>query len=878
MSNVSTNGAAGEGMLRVTAANPCPVCKRPDWCLVAPDGSAAICKRTKSAKQCGEAGWLHTLTDAPRATQPKARAAKNPTAPAAPDWPARAATFAKNLDATRRAELAARLNLPVAALDALPLLGFDPDDRVGACYTFPEVDAGGTVVGLLRRFADASKKTMAGSRRGLTLPTGWRETPGPVFVVEGPTDTLALVAAGLGAVGRPSNSGGVKLLAALFKDTDCDLVVVGENDAKGSGEWPGRDGARAVARGLAAALGRAVRTALPPTDAKDVRDWLSDPARGATPWAARGEQLRDHLTARTEPIAPPAEPSGAAPGGAPEIVVGTDEHRANAEAAAALGRDPDLFQRAGTLVHVVEAPADDTAPAVRRPDPAPVIRALPGALLRERLTWCANWKAWRGSGENAKLVPAHPPEWCVAAVAARTDWPAVRRLEAVVPHPVLRADGTVLAANGYDPRSRLLVCLPPGLGVVVPDRPTRADVSAAADTLGDVVTDFPFETPAHRAAWFAGLLTPLAWFAFDGPAPLFLIDANTRAAGKGLLADLIALITTGRRFAVMSYTHDREELRKRITTLAVAGERAVLLDNLAGAVGNDVLDAALTGDRWKDRLLGGNKDYDGPLHVCWYATGNNTQLYADTARRVCHCRIETADERPEAKTGFKYPDLRAHVRAHRGPLLSAALTILRGWVAEKRPTHGLTPWGSFEGWSGVVREALVFAGLPDPGETRNALQASADRDALAMGALIGALGRMDPDRRGVTTGEIIDAIRKPAAPPPEWLPNLRAAVEELCGKFDTRALGYRFRHFARRNFDGRMIDRAGEDRTKGIRWAVLDARGAANRPKPSPESPASPATDHPEAGDAGDAGDVPANPGKPRTRFANDDTPHEWRA
>src|SRR5262249_45680075 len=157
----------------------------------------------------------------------------------------------------------------------------------------------------------------------------------------------------------------------------------------------------------------------------------------------------------------------------------------------------------------------------------------------------------------------------------------------------------------------------------------------------------------------------------------------------------------------------------------------------------------------KDRLLGGNRVYDGPLHVCWFGTGNNVQLQADTARRVCHVRMETPDEQPELRTGFRYPDLRAHVRAERGRLLSAALTVLRGWFAAGQPRRGLPPWGSFEGWSGVVREAVVFAGLPDPGETRLALQTAADRDAGAMSALLVALERMDPGRRGVTAAEII---------------------------------------------------------------------------------------------------------------------------
>jgi hypothetical protein len=469
-------------------------------------------------------------------------------------------------------------------------------------------------------------------------------------------------------------------------------------------------------------------------------------------------------------------------------------------------------------------------------------------------------------------VPAHPPNWSVAAVHARGQWVGIRHLEAVVSHPVVLADGSMLAAHGYDRGSGLLVALPAGLRVSVPAEPTRGDIAAAVATIDDVLADFPFERPEHRGAWYAGLLTPLAWFAFEGPAPMLLIDGNVRGVGKGLLADVIALTLTGRRFPVMNYTPDREELRKKITSLAMEGDRLVLLDNLAGAVGNDVLDTALTAERWKDRVLGANRVYDGPLHVTWFATGNNVQLHADTARRCSHCRLETAQERPELRDDVKYRDLRRHVLEHRAVLLSAALTILRGWYAAGRPRYrgpdgkGLVPWGSFEGWSSVVREAVVYAGLPDPGATRQALQTSADRDALTMLSLLDALERMDPRRRGVTTAEIIDAIRaddrrKPGdAAPPEWHAGLKGAVEDLCGRLDGKALGYRFRHFKRRNFGGRMLDKAGPDADHANRWAVFPVGGGYGPAGPSPASPGCPVPRLP-AGDAGDAGDDSARPG-----------------
>lgn len=566
--------------------------------------------------------------------------------------------------------------------------------------------------------------------------------------------------------------------------------------------------------------------------------------------AAGAEALKE-LIATAKPLEKPQS-------NVPEIIIGTDEHRVNAEACKALGTERDIYQRGGLLAHLVEqAEEPDSTAAVRRPIGAVSIRGLAKPLLRERLTRCAQWLRVTEEGN----VPAHPPGWAIDAVHVRGNWPSVPLLEAVVTHPVLLGNGKILSTNGYDSDSRLLVCLPPNLSVNVPEHPNREDVAAATAELLNVVQDFPFETPEHRAAWLAALLTPLAWFAFTGPAPLFLVDGNVRGVGKGLLADVAAIILTGRRFPVMSYTNDKEELRKKITTLAVEGERLVLLDNLAGAVGNDVLDMALTTDTWKDRILGGNQIYNGPLNVTWFATGNNVQLGADTARRVCHIRMESADERPEMKDGFRYPDLRGHVLSTRGKLLTAALTILRGWIVAGRPTHNLRPWGSFEQWSHTVREAVAFCGLPDPGETRLQLQTLADRDANAMADIIAGLAVMDTNSRGLTTAEIVKRLKEDESNA-EMIANLRAAVEELCGKLCGRLLGYKFRHFARRNFGGRMIDKCGLSGRGSNRWIVVFANFARPRPnyraETSPASPAFPDLATGDAGDAGDAGHIPA--------------------
>src|SRR5262245_60137324 len=270
------------------------------------------------------------------------------------------------------------------------------------------------------------------------------------------------------------------------------------------------------------------------------------------------------------------------------------------------------------------------------------------------------WISLREAKEGVAENPARPPAWCVAAVHARAQWPRVRHLEAVVDYPVLRPDGSILARPGYDPETGLLL-EPAGPLPEVPGLPTRNDALAARDALLEVVGDFPFERSAHRAAWLAGLLTPLARFAFAGPAPLFLVDANERGAGKGLLLDCASRIITGERFTIAAYTADEDELRKRITSLALSGDRLVLFDNLEGRFGNGVLDAALTGTAWKDRILGVNRMAEAPLYMAWYATGNNVAVAADTARRICHCRLESSDERPEERSEFCHPNLLAWV-------------------------------------------------------------------------------------------------------------------------------------------------------------------------------------------------------------------------
>jgi hypothetical protein len=126
-------------------------------------------------------------------------------------------------------------------------------------------------------------------------------------------------------------------------------------------------------------------------------------------------------------------------------------------------------------------------------------------------------------------------------------------------------------------------------------------------------------------------------------------------------------------------------------------------------------------------------------------------------------------------------------------------------------------WGSFEGWSALVRYAVVWIGLPDPGQTRLLLQDKADVTAECMNVILVCWESLDPDRRGLTAAEVIYLLYKaPPENPPETHTDLRDALEALLGKPHARTLGNRLRSYRRRVFQGRFIDQAGSEQPSQV--------------------------------------------------------------
>jgi len=267
--------------IRASRQNPCPVCGRGDWCVGNEHGWN--CMRVASARPTRNGGWWHPFTD-PAQSRPRWRRGVRVVVladqrPRVEGIPQRAENYQRALLPHLLDGLADELGV---TSDSLLRLGAglaldngqnrfaDAGDVVRlipatACFSFPMKDAGGDVVGIRLRQA-GRKWSVSGGREGLFFSLDLRPG-GRLMVTEGPTDCAALLDLGYAAVGRPSCSGGVKLLVDLIRRIKPDeLIIVADADE------PGQRGAATLAS-VAALYVPKLRIIQPPPGIKDARAW-----------------------------------------------------------------------------------------------------------------------------------------------------------------------------------------------------------------------------------------------------------------------------------------------------------------------------------------------------------------------------------------------------------------------------------------------------------------------------------------------------------------------------------------------------------------------------------------------------------------------------
>lgn len=381
----------------------------------------------------------------------------------------------------------------------------------------------------------------------------------------------------------------------------------------------------------------------------------------------------------------------------------------------------EIFQRFESLVRVARIMTSAESEGIKRETGSLVLQTVTSPWLREQFARHARW----AKKQKKKFVPVDPPTDAATAYLARVGNWNLRFLKGVIQAPTLRPDGSVLQDKGYDADTGLLY--DPGRTEFerVPDHPTQEEARVALDLLKEPFREFRFDGEPHRSVALAAVMTALVRRMFPS-APLFAVDAPTAGSGKSLLSEIVCIIATGHKPAMMSQGKSDEENEKRLSSVLMAGDPVIVIDNCDRPIEGDFLCTMLNQEKVRPRILGQSEVRNVPTGSLVIATGNNLELAGDVTRRTLFCRIDTGQERPD-QIEYSF-DAIAETVEMRPRLVVAALTVLRAYIAQGKPMP-LKKIGSFERW-GLIREALVWLEQPDPALTRELVMADDPHKAV----------------------------------------------------------------------------------------------------------------------------------------------------
>jgi hypothetical protein len=400
--------------------------------------------------------------------------------------------------------------------------------------------------------------------------------------------------------------------------------------------------------------------------------------------------------------------------------------------------------------------------------------------LLERLEMVAYWVRWDARSKTMVRKDC-PPAVAERYLARKGDW-ALPPLLGVITAPTLRPDGSILDQPGYDEKTGL-VYQPMGVTFpLVPEQPTAEDALNAIEALKHPFREFPFVKGANLSVALADIITSVIRRSLP-VAPMFAYSAPTAGTGKSLIVDIVCIIVTGERAAVITATRDEDEMRKRIDSAVLAGDAVVAIDNYDSPIRGSAICTALSQPMLKPRVLGKSELVQVPNTFSFHGTGNNLAVEGDATRRVLVSLLDAQVERPELRR-FTF-NVIEEVREQRAALAVAALTVVRAYLLSGAGEQA-TPLGGYEEWSAMVRDALVWLDEPDPVDVMERVR-EADPLLANLKAMVAAWHEAFEGRE-VLARQVIDKATD--AKHPDLNDALAAVAGDDRGIINARRLGY----------------------------------------------------------------------------------------
>jgi phage/plasmid primase-like uncharacterized protein len=387
-----------------------------------------------------------------------------------------------------------------------------------------------------------------------------------------------------------------------------------------------------------------------------------------------------------------------------------------------------VYARGSTLVRPV---VEEVEAAHGRRTKVAQLAQIETHYMRDLLCRSADWVKYNAR-KKENLVADPPYDVAQVILHRHGEW-QFPTVAGVITTPTMRPDGSLLLEEGYDKTTRLILMHPPEMPEI-PEKPTYDDAKNALALLDGLLDEFPFADAASRSVGLSTLMTPVVRGAFP-VTPMHVTSAPTAGSGKSFLLDVAAATAIGQPCPVMSAGESEAETEKRLGAALLAGQPIISIDNVNGDLGGDALCQIIERPIVEIRVLGKSEHVRVEARSTIFATGNNIRMVGDMVRRVLRCRLDSNLERPELRQ-FRRNPVKA-VLSERGKYIAAALTVVRAYVVAGRPDTA-PRLASFEGWSDLVRSALIWLGKADPVDTMKAAREE-DPQLQTMSAVFSAL-------------------------------------------------------------------------------------------------------------------------------------------
>lgn len=380
-----------------------------------------------------------------------------------------------------------------------------------------------------------------------------------------------------------------------------------------------------------------------------------------------------------------------------------------------------FFQRGNLIVNVMTNPETQNT----------VINPLTQSSLLRSISGCIRWTKTNQQGHE---VICDPPTKHIKVLFDAQMYSHLPPLIGLTRQPHMRDDDSICSKSGYDALTGLF-------GVFderdykIPDNPSKDDAIHACNELRQLLSEFEFADPVDEAAAISAMLTATIRPSLP-TAPSFHMQAHQLASGKSFLTSLICCFSSSSSPSAVGFPTSDEECQKLLLANLLESPAAIVFDNLTtDLIPYKSICSALTEEFLTGRLLGVSKTATVSTRTLILSSGNNVGPIKDMARRCIAIHLDPKVDTPASK---KYAnDPVKMVRKNRERYVSLAITIIKAWITAGKPISKCSALASYERWSELIRQPLLWLNLPDPA-TRVFEQLNVDPDRELLSRLIDA--------------------------------------------------------------------------------------------------------------------------------------------